>query len=52
MIRNPVVWTWEQVRAASEVVEGVGRAERAVPERLIVHRITYSDVRAVLAKGV
>jgi uncharacterized membrane protein len=52
MIRNPVVWTWEQVRAASVVVEGVGRAERTAPGRLIVHRITYSDLRTVLAKGV
>lgn len=51
MIRNPVVWTWEQVRAASEVVEGVGRAERSVPERLIVQRITYADLRIALAKG-
>lgn len=51
MIRNPVVWTWDQIRAASEVVEGVSRAERSVPERLVVQRITYADLRIALAKG-
>ena len=51
MIRNPVVWTWDQVRAASGVIDGVGRAQGSVPERLIVHRITYADLRTALAKG-
>jgi len=50
-IRNPLVWTWEQVRLAAVTVEEAGHGDRVVPERLVVRRIGLADIRFALAKG-
>ncbi len=50
-IRNPVVWTWDQMRSAAVAVEEAGHGKRVIPDRLIIHRITLADLRASLTKG-
>ncbi len=53
-IRNPVVWTWDQVKAAAISLDEAGRrdaGEAAKAASPIVRRIRLADIRYVLSKG-
>ncbi len=54
VIRNPVVWGWDQVKDAAHAVEAAGREDRLAREIAdpSVRRIGIGDIRYALARGV
>lgn len=50
-IRNPAVWTWDQIRIAAVAVEGAGHGPRTLPRSLAIRRIGVADIRYALSKG-
>ena len=55
-IRNPIEWSWDQLRLAALAAGSAGRSLRRVGETLhspapAVRRIAATDLRDVLAKG-
>lgn len=50
-IRNPAVWTWDQIRSAAITVEEAGHGPRTLPQSLAVQRIGVADIRYALARG-
>lgn len=54
-IRNPLEWSWDQIRLTGHAAESVGRAIRGAREHrhtnVTVHRIGLADLKDVLAKG-
>jgi uncharacterized membrane protein len=55
-IRNPIEWSWDQLRLAALAAGSAGRSLRRVGENLhspapAVRRIVATDLRDVLAKG-
>ena len=55
-IRNPIEWSWDQLRLAALAAGSAGRSLRRVGENLhspapAVRRIAATDLRDVLAKG-
>ena len=55
-IRNPIEWSWDQLRLAALAAGSAGRSLRRVGENLhspapAVRRIAAADLRDVLAKG-
>ncbi len=55
-IRNPIEWTWDQLRLATLAVGSAGRSLRRIGENLhspapAVRRIGVADLKDVLAKG-
>src|SRR5271163_2147976 len=54
-IRNPVVWTWDQVKQAAISLDEAGHrdaGETARSARLRVRRIGVADIRYALSKGI
>lgn len=55
-VRNPIEWSWAQLRAAGAALDGAGQAVRHMQERLhgpvpAVRRIRAAELREVLAQG-
>ena len=51
-IRNPAVWTWDQIKIAAITVEGAGHGPRTLPRSLAIQRIGLADIRYALAHGI
>lgn len=55
-VRNPIEWSWAQLRSAGEALGGASQAVRHMQERMhgpvpAVRRIRVSELREVLAAG-
>jgi uncharacterized membrane protein len=55
-IRNPIEWSWDQLKLAADLTGSAGRSLRRVGQTLhspapAVRRIAAADLREVLAKG-
>ncbi len=51
-IRNPAVWTWDQIKIAAITVEEAGHGPRTLPRSLAIQRIGLADIRYALAHGI
>ena len=51
-IRNPAVWTWDQIKIAAITVEEAGHCPPTLPRSLAIQRIGLADIRYALAHGI